>query len=150
MPPSTESPCIGICSTVYGDNFCRGCKRHYLEVIHWNRYDTSQKQAINQRLEQQIETIMREFVVITDEQKLKVCLDQVTLRPPLYPNPFYWAYELLRLKAKQMTALGAYGFYAIPPYHTLSANTLFTQMDDKLYARIQQTLIVGWADKPNG
>ena len=30
------TPCIGICSTVYGDEVCRGCKRTFTEVIDWN------------------------------------------------------------------------------------------------------------------
>jgi predicted Fe-S protein YdhL (DUF1289 family) len=138
MNPSTESPCIGICSTVYGDNICRGCKRHYLEVIDWNRYDAPQKQAINGRLQQHIETVVAEFIVIEDEKKLKTQLDQVALRPPIYPNPLCWAYELLRLKSQQMTDLRDYGLRAKPPYDALTVNGLFTALDDKLYAFAQK------------
>jgi len=139
MNSSTESPCIGICSTVYGDNICRGCKRGYLEVIDWNRYDPPQKQAINQRLQQQIETVVADFVIIEDEEKLKSQLDQVALRPPIYSSPFFWAYELLRLKAIQIDNLSAYGLRAKPPYYTLTANGLFTKIDDRLYALAQQS-----------
>lgn len=30
------TPCQGMCSTIYGDDFCLGCGRHYQEVIDWN------------------------------------------------------------------------------------------------------------------
>lgn len=33
-----KTPCIGLCSTVYGDLVCRGCKRFHHEVIQWNGY----------------------------------------------------------------------------------------------------------------
>lgn len=39
MPNQTiKTPCVGLCSTVYGDLVCRGCKRFHHEVIHWNGY----------------------------------------------------------------------------------------------------------------
>ncbi len=133
MNPSTESPCIGICSTVYGDDICRGCKRHYLEVIDWNRYDAAQKQAINARLQQQIETITALFVVIEDPRKLKTQLDKIALRPPIYLHPLCWAYELLRLKSQHITTLSEYGLRARPPYDALTVNGLFTALDDHLY-----------------
>jgi hypothetical protein len=36
MPNQTiKTPCVGLCSTVYGDLVCRGCKRFHHEVINW-------------------------------------------------------------------------------------------------------------------
>jgi len=137
---SSESPCIGICSTVYGDNFCRGCKRNYLEVIDWNRYDDVQKQTINQRLQQQIESVMNKFIVVIDPEKLKTQLDQVALRKPIYQSALCWAYELLRLKSTEMKCLGDYGLQAKSPYETLTINGLFTQIDDCIY-----TLVNTWS-----
>ncbi|MCA4075779.1 DUF1289 domain-containing protein, partial [Pseudomonas kurunegalensis] len=32
---SIKTPCVGLCSTVYGDTVCRGCKRFHHEVINW-------------------------------------------------------------------------------------------------------------------
>lgn len=46
----TASPCIGICSTVLGDEVCRGCGRTFDEVLNWHQYSDEQKRAINQRL----------------------------------------------------------------------------------------------------
>ena len=128
-----ESPCIGICSTVYGDDICRGCKRHYLEVIDWNGYLDTQKRIINLRLQSQIDMIVAQFIEVTHQDRLKWQLDQVALRPPIYDSPLYWGYELLRLKAKEIHALSLFGLQATPPYQTLSPNQLLTQIDDKLY-----------------
>ena len=56
LPDYTRTtPCIGLCSTVYGDLVCRGCKRFSHEIIDWNRYDHQQKAAVWQRLEQLLE-----------------------------------------------------------------------------------------------
>jgi predicted Fe-S protein YdhL (DUF1289 family) len=53
MPNQTiKTPCVGLCSTVYGDLVCRGCKRFHHEVIHWNGYDEEKKRAVWLRLEQ--------------------------------------------------------------------------------------------------
>lgn len=138
MSPSSESPCIGICSTVYGDNVCRGCKRNYIEVIEWNRYEVLQKQTINARLQQQIESVTAKFITITDEKKLKAQLNQVALRPPIYSHPMCWAYELLRLKARQIINLDDYGIAAKPPYHVVTPNGLFTVIDDTLYKSVSK------------
>ncbi|MCD8524878.1 MAG: DUF1289 domain-containing protein [Gammaproteobacteria bacterium] len=46
----TNSPCVGICSTTFGDDVCYGCHRTYLEVIQWNTLNDAQKDSINRRL----------------------------------------------------------------------------------------------------
>jgi len=46
----THSPCVGICSTTFGDDICYGCHRTYLEVIQWNTLNDTEKDSINQRL----------------------------------------------------------------------------------------------------
>ena len=38
-----KTPCVGLCSTVYGDLVCRGCKRFHHEVIQWNGYNEEEK-----------------------------------------------------------------------------------------------------------
>ena len=46
-----KTPCVGLCSTVYGDLVCRGCKRFHHEVVNWNLYGDEQKYAVWRRLE---------------------------------------------------------------------------------------------------
>lgn len=45
------SPCIGVCSTTYGDLVCRGCHRFAHEVAQWNGYEAHQQTAVLERLE---------------------------------------------------------------------------------------------------
>lgn len=45
------SPCIGVCSTTYGDLICRGCYRFAHEVTDWNGYDGVQRLAVQGRLD---------------------------------------------------------------------------------------------------
>ena len=53
---NTTSPCIGICSTTFGDDICYGCKRTYKEVIEWNSMSDEDKDQVNQRLAKLDET----------------------------------------------------------------------------------------------
>lgn len=51
---STDSPCVGICSTTnLGDEVCVGCGRTFKEVIEWNTYTDEQKIRINARLDKE-------------------------------------------------------------------------------------------------
>ncbi len=47
---STDTPCIGICSTSLGDEVCIGCGRTFDEVHNWNRMSDEQKRQVNLRL----------------------------------------------------------------------------------------------------
>ena len=53
-----KTPCIGLCSTVYGDQVCRGCKRFSHEIVAWNRYDVAARKAVWQRLEQLLDQVV--------------------------------------------------------------------------------------------
>jgi uncharacterized protein len=47
---TAESPCIGHCTTVLGDEVCRSCKRTFDEIIAWPTITDAQRIAINQRV----------------------------------------------------------------------------------------------------
>jgi len=55
----TGSPCIGVCTTVVGDEICRGCGRKAQEVIDWNRMSTEARKVVADRL--MIESIRRQI-----------------------------------------------------------------------------------------
>ena len=50
MPETPSSPCIGVCSTTYGDLICRGCYRFAHEVTQWNGYEPAQRATVLARL----------------------------------------------------------------------------------------------------
>ncbi|TCM69805.1 hypothetical protein EC844_10264 [Acinetobacter calcoaceticus] len=54
----TLTPCVGRCSTVFGDAVCRGCRRFNHEVIQWNSYTLEQRMAVWTRLDAQLDQIL--------------------------------------------------------------------------------------------
>jgi predicted Fe-S protein YdhL (DUF1289 family) len=47
----STTPCLGICSTTYGDDVCKGCKRVVHEIISWPKYSMEERAFVNDRLE---------------------------------------------------------------------------------------------------
>ena len=52
------TPCVGRCSTVFGDLVCRGCRRFNHEVIQWNTYTAEQRSMVWKRLDAQLDQIL--------------------------------------------------------------------------------------------
>jgi predicted Fe-S protein YdhL (DUF1289 family) len=42
-----DSPCIGRCSTTYGDEICQGCGRSNKQIREWPGYTSLEKKLIN-------------------------------------------------------------------------------------------------------
>jgi len=70
MDRKVKTPCVGICSTVFGDQVCRGCKRFDHEVIEWNGYSDIEKETVWNRLEALKVLIMKSKITIKDETLL--------------------------------------------------------------------------------
>ena len=45
-----DTPCIAICSTSQGDDWCKGCGRSFEEVQHWPALRPAQKRAVWRRI----------------------------------------------------------------------------------------------------
>ncbi len=71
----SKTPCVGLCSTVYGDQVCRGCKRFSHEIVDWNRYSESQRAAVWLRLEQLLEQVIQARVELISAVKLEQALE---------------------------------------------------------------------------
>lgn len=82
--PAALTPCAGRCSTVFGDNVCRGCRRFNHEVIQWNRYDDDEKAAIWHRLDAQLDQILIPLLPHHDLTQIQSFLEQKRVR--LMPN----------------------------------------------------------------
>ena len=65
-----KTPCIGLCSTVYGDAVCRGCKRYDAEIIAWNGYDEARKEAVTRRLDGWLVQAMQGRCEVIDVERL--------------------------------------------------------------------------------
>ena len=111
-----KTPCIGLCSTVYGDLVCRGCKRFHHEVINWNGYNEEEKRAVWRRLEQLLVQVMAGKVEVFDRATLR---DQLVARKIRFvPNQseYCWAYQLIARGARVINQLELYGMVLLPEF----------------------------------
>ncbi|HLF66024.1 MAG TPA: DUF1289 domain-containing protein [Gammaproteobacteria bacterium] len=128
-----NTPCIGVCSTVYGDAVCRGCKRLYHEVIAWNGYTDPEKNAIYHRLASQIADVFLHYVEITDEALLLAKITQLKITHHPYASLPEQAFHLLRLGANKIKHIERYGLRIKPAFSNGSLNDLFNQIDSEIY-----------------
>ena len=47
---TAESPCIGHCTTVLGDEVCRSCLRTFEEITRWIEMSDEERCAVNRRI----------------------------------------------------------------------------------------------------
>ncbi len=47
---TADSPCIGHCTTVLGDDVCRSCLRTFDEVTRWLEMSEEERRAVNRRI----------------------------------------------------------------------------------------------------
>jgi predicted Fe-S protein YdhL (DUF1289 family) len=111
-----RTPCVGLCSTVYGDLVCRGCKRFHHEVVNWNLYDEEQQRAVWRRLEQLLELVMLGKLQVFDAGLLRAHLEKHQIRFIAEQSPYCWAYQLIARGARLITRLEAYGLVLLPEF----------------------------------
>jgi hypothetical protein len=91
-----RTPCIGTCSTVFGDHVCRGCKRFAHEIIDWNAYDQVQKRSTERRLSMLLAQVLEDKVRVLDPERLAASLQARQLRFSRHRDPVCWVLDLLR------------------------------------------------------
>jgi hypothetical protein len=91
-----STPCLGICSTTYGDNVCKGCKRFVHEVINWNKYSIPEKELVNNRLEDFKLTVLQERLSVINPDLLASKLRENGINFNDSLNPLTWVFDLLR------------------------------------------------------
>ncbi len=133
-----DTPCIGVCSTVYGDVICRGCKRQAQEVIDWNTYQANEKQKVFERLANSIENTMQDKIAITDISQLRLQLDAHSVRYREEESPLCWVYHLLRIGADKIHDINKYGFQMQEAFQTYSLAELFALVDAEILEQAQQ------------
>ncbi len=111
-----KTPCVGLCSTVYGDLVCRGCKRFHHEVVNWNLYNDEEKRAVWLRLESLLVQVMQAKLEVFDSLRLRQQLEQRQVRFVPEQSPYCWAYQLIARGARMITQLEAYGVALMPEF----------------------------------
>ena len=123
-------PCIGVCSTTYGDDYCRGCKRHVDEITDWVTYSDAEKLALIQQLDQQLSQASTDFVAVDNQQLLAEQIKKHNLRCDFNRAPVYWLLCLLREGKDKIKDISQYG---IKLKMDLTPDGLFSKLDDAFY-----------------
>jgi predicted Fe-S protein YdhL (DUF1289 family) len=128
-----KTPCVGLCSTVYGDLVCRGCKRFHHEVIHWNGYNEEEKRAVWLRLEKLLVQVMTAKLEVFDANKLRLQLVQRQIRFVPHQSEYCWAYQLIARGARMITQVEAYGFALLPEFRDWTLPELRDAIDREFF-----------------
>lgn len=133
-----RTPCIGICSTTYGDLVCRGCKRFAHEITGWNGYLPEQRAAVWQRLRALQAGATRHFVDVIDPVLLSRALG-VRLEANDGDAPALGAYDWLRRRARVADSLKHMpedaGLRLRGPVPGHRADAVLRLIDQEFYAR---------------
>jgi predicted Fe-S protein YdhL (DUF1289 family) len=131
--PPIKTPCVGLCSTVYGDLVCRGCKRCHHEVVNWNLYGDDSKRAVLQRLEALLVQVMQGKIAVFDSPRLRLQLEQRAIRFDPQQSPYCWAYLLIVRGARVISQLDAYGLALLPEFRNWSLPELRDAIDREFF-----------------
>ena len=131
MQPRVPTPCVGLCSTTYGDSVCRGCKRFAHEIVDWNRYDEAQKVAVMSRLTQLMMNVVNRYLLVIDADQLRQSLDAHGLRYRKDQPPECWAYDLFRQTKGRFARLADLGLSKLPEIESLSNHELWERLHDE-------------------
>ncbi|MDE0660587.1 MAG: DUF1289 domain-containing protein [Gammaproteobacteria bacterium] len=120
-----RTPCVGVCSTTYGDLVCRGCKRYAHEIVGWNGYDDDQRHRVWTRLNALLTDSVRAHLDVVDEGKLRAVATRLKLHNAAELPAEVLAFRTLRTRSVPLEALGLHprhgGHSAVDAARTIDA-----------------------------
>ena len=128
----SSTPCLGICSTTYGDDVCRGCKRFIHEVSNWNSYSNDEKEIVNSRLEEFKVTILSHRFKVTDAELLSSKLKEHAISFNHSLDPITWIFDLLRASSQDLD-LELFGLELLPDHRTFSLSSIKDEINTELF-----------------
>ena len=131
MTNRTRTPCVGICSTTYGDEVCRGCKRFSFEVINWNGFTPEERESVWKRLEKLKTQIMSSRLQILEPELLdnKIRHYQLKIKDDL--NDLSKAFELIKQVSESFNDLEEFGIKVLNKRRSLIE--LKEEIENELY-----------------
>lgn len=111
-----KTPCVGLCSTVYGDLVCRGCKRYHHEIVNWNLYGEREKRAVWLRLEDLLGQVVSTKLEVFDRCQLQSQMRHRGIACDASRSSAYWVYQLLLKGSRHIRSLHRYGVATLPLY----------------------------------
>ena len=116
----SSTPCIGICSTTFGDDVCKGCKRFSHEITNWGKFSTDERAVVNSRLEQFKTTILEEKFTITDSELFESKMNEFSINFNSSLDPITWIFDLLRASSNKDLNVNDFGVEILPAFSDLS------------------------------
>lgn len=129
-----RTPCIGVCSTVFGDTVCRGCKRFVHEVVHWNAYSDDEKAVVWRRLDGLLKLVVSNYVRVDDARQLQAGLEYQNLRFQPELSPEGWVPDLLKAAGHQPLDYEAFGLTLLVDPASHSPRHLYDTISAEFYA----------------
>ena len=131
MVNRTRTPCVGICSTTYGDDVCRGCKRFSFEVINWNSFNSEERESVWKRLEKLKSQIMASRLKVFDSKKLEESIKHFQLKIKDDLNDLSKAFEVIKQVSESFNNLDEFGVDVFEKNKSLTA--LKEEIESELY-----------------
>ena len=116
----SSTPCIGICSTTFGDDVCKGCKRFSHEITNWGKFSTDERAVVNSRLEQFKTTILEEKFSIFDSELFESKMNEFSINFNSSLDPITWIFDLLRASSNKDLNVNDFGVEILPAFSDLS------------------------------
>ena len=114
----STTPCLGICSTTYGDDVCKGCKRFVHEIIGWPKFSQDERALVNDRLEKFKILILKDRFKIVDQDLLQIKLRENAINYNNSMDPLTWIFDLLRAAGSQSLDLKQFGITSLMSYNS--------------------------------
>ena len=116
----SSTPCIGICSTTFGDDVCKGCKRFSHEITSWGKFSNDERAFVNRRLEQFKSTLLEEKFTIIDGNLFESKMNEFSINYNGSLEPITWIFDLLRASVSKDLNLDDFGIEIKPEFSNLS------------------------------
>lgn len=134
-----KTPCIGICTTVYGDTICGGCNRFENEVSQWVLLTEEEQSSIITRIDNQLTDSITRYFSIINEQLLRERCRHYKIRIDENRQPSYWLYKLLHDASTKIRITSKYGFNVMPEFESKKLSQTFELWKTELQQYAQRS-----------
>ena len=113
----SSTPCLGICSTTFGDEVCKGCKRFAHEIVSWTKYSQEEREIVNDRLEKFKIQILQHRFTITDKNLFESMLEEKAINFNHSLDPLTWIFDLFRAAGSQTFDISNFGIKSLVQFN---------------------------------
>ncbi len=113
----SSTPCLGICSTTFGDEVCKGCKRFAHEIVGWTKYSQGEREIVNDRLEKFKIQILQHRFAVTDKNLFESMLEEKAINFNHSLDPLTWIFDLFRAAGSQKFDISNFGIKSLVQFN---------------------------------